>query len=216
MDRFAPGTQIVVRGHRQGAIRTTKAVIAVEDTERELSYWWPAGTDHTVTTAMLHARSEMLPHTMAELRSGEWRLATAAWDTTDVLAATQPGSWAVVWHMWSHDTGEFLRWYVDLKRPHTRTQVGFDTYDLDLDLVVTPDGAWEWKDRGEFDARYDAGLITDSERAAVLAAGEAMLPIIEAQHPPFDGSRIEWRPDPAWAQPHHVEGWDTAELTGGL
>ncbi len=207
MARFAPGTPIVVRGHRLGSIRTAKAVIAVEDDDRARSYWWPAGTEHVVTEAMTVERAGMFPHTTHELRTGEWSLTTLPWTDTDVLASTAPDSWAVVWHMWDHESGEFLWWYVDLKRPHRRTPLGFDTYDLDLDLVVRPDGSWEWKDEDEFANRRAAGLITDAEAAAVERAGAEMVERIERRQPPFDGGRVGWRPDPLWPAPTLVPGW---------
>ena len=212
MHRFEPGTPIAVRGHTMGGIRTAKAVVVVEDTPEAISYWWPAGSVHTATLAMLADRDKMLPHTMAELRSGDWELTTVPWERTDVLATTVPGSWAVVWHMWEHDTGEFICWYVDLKRPHVRTSVGFDTYDLDLDIVVMPDRSWDWKDEDEFAVRHGAGLITDVEVNAVRGAGESMIPLIEAALPPFDGSLIEWRPDPSWPTPRLPEDWDAPPL----
>ena len=212
MSSFAPGDSIAVRGHRKGRIRTAKAVIVVADTPEQISYWWPAGTIHTVTEAMLVPRQEMFPHTLAELRSGQWSLTTSAWEATDVRATTEPGSWAVVWHMWGQDNGEFVCWYVDLKRPHRRSAVGFDTYDLDLDLVVQPDGRWEWKDEDEFADRRQAGLISAEEAESVQRAAEVMIGRIEGRCPPFDGSSIDWRPDPAWRPPRLPVSWDRAPL----
>lgn len=212
MARFAPGTPIVVRGHRKEKIRTAKAVIAVEDDDRAWSYWWPAGTQHVVTEAMTVERADMFPHTTAELLDGAWSLTTLVWEHTDVLATTAPGSWAVVWHMWDHAAGDFLCWYVDLKRPHRRTAVGFDTYDLDLDLVVSPSGAWQWKDEDEFAGRRAAGLITDAEAQAVKRAADEMVERVERRRPPFDGSMVDWRPDDAWPAPGLPPGWPETPL----
>ena len=212
MTAFAPGTPLAVRGHRKGRVRTAKAVIAVADTTEAIRYWWPAGTVHQITEAMTNPRAEMFPHTTAELHAGSWSLTDGPWIDTDVLATTEPGSWAVIWHMWRQDGGDFLCWYIDLKRPHQRTAVGFDTYDLDLDLVVRPDGRWEWKDEDEFERRFDEGLIEADEVAAVRRAGEAMVERIERRDPPFDGSELDWRPDPAWTAPALPPGWEDAPL----
>ena len=154
----------------------------------------------------------MFEETMHELHAGTWETAMVPWQHTDVLATTIPGSWAVVWHMCGRETGDFLCWYVDLKRPHMRTRVGFDTRDLDLDIVVGPDLSWAWKDEDEFEARYTAGFITDAEAQEVRATGEAMIPLIEAGTAPFDSSMVDWRPDPSWPIPAHPECWTDPPL----
>ena len=213
MERFEPGTAIAVRTHRLDRVRTAKAAILVEDSSCAISYWWPAGATWLVTKAMTTPRDEMFSRTLSELEQGTWSTTFVPWEQTDVLATTAPGSWAVVWHMWDHQTREFNNWYVDFKRPHTRTAVGFDTYDLDLDIVVLPDGTWSWKDRDEFDARRNAGFIADSEARAVTEAASEMVELIEAAAPPFDGSGIAWRPDPSWPHPVLPVGWDLAPLT---
>ena len=212
MERFAPGTQIAIRTHRFGQIRTAKAVIVAEDSDEAISYWWPAGAGWVVTRAMTTPRDRMFAATLDELRRGSWDTTTVPWEETDVLATTVPGSWLVVWHMWHHDSGEFACWYVDLKRPHVRTPVGFDTYDLDLDIVVLPDRSWKWKDEKEFALRRDAGFITAEEADAIAHAAKSTISLIESGAPPFDGSLLDWRPHSGWPVPTHPERWRDVPL----
>ena len=41
---------------------------------------------------------------------------------------------------------EHWGWYVNLQLPFRRTELGFETMDLVLDLIVDPDGSWRWKE----------------------------------------------------------------------
>jgi hypothetical protein len=47
------------------------------------------------------------------------------------------------------DSHQLAHWYVNFQRPMRRTAIGFDTFDLLLDLVIAPDlSRWDWKDEG--------------------------------------------------------------------
>ena len=52
-----------------------------------------------------------------------------------------------------------------------------------------------------------AGFVTGAQATAIEASGEAIIPLIESARPPFDGSMIDWRPDPSWPIPAHPDGW---------
>ncbi|MDX6428935.1 MAG: hypothetical protein QOE54_1301, partial [Streptosporangiaceae bacterium] len=52
------------------------------------------------------------------------------------------------------------RWYINFQRPYRRTQLGVDTFDLFLDLVVNPDlSSWVWKDEEEYLHSRRLGIV---------------------------------------------------------
>ena len=58
-----------------------------------------------------------------------------------------PGEPYSIWLHWSRTPPRrFTGWYVNLEAPFVRTDIGVDTTDNSLDLVVTPDFECRWKD----------------------------------------------------------------------
>jgi predicted RNA-binding protein associated with RNAse of E/G family len=74
-----------------------------------------------------------------------------------------------------------------------------DTSDHVLDIVVTPQRQWEWKDADEFDQRIGDPLHFDRTTAqAIRAEGRRLINLIEAGSFPFDGTHTDFRPAPEW------------------
>lgn len=132
---------------------------------------------------------------------GEWELADSVWQRTGVVEQVESKRWFSVSRMFGAD-GALLCWYVNFERPPTWRSDGWDTNDLALDLVVEPDGSWEWKDEDEYEHERKVGLITDAEHASVQGAREEAVALIEARGGLFAESAGErWLPEPTWALP---------------
>ncbi|TYC20642.1 DUF402 domain-containing protein [Micromonospora sp. MP36] len=102
-----------------------------------------------------------------------------------------------VW--WFFQAGTFAGWYVNLETPYTRGPAGVDTNDQLLDIVVTPQRRWEWKDTDEFEARIGHPLYLDqATAAAVRAEADRVITRIEAGDFPFDGTHTDFRPEEGW------------------
>jgi hypothetical protein len=102
--------------------------------------------------------------------------------------------------------GEFYAWYANLELPavawHQDGLTGLDTVDWDLDVWVHPDRRWQWKDEELFAARLaepDVYWVDDPDR--VRRAGRDIVELVEAGAFPFDGTWVDFRPDPAWPAP---------------
>jgi len=94
-----------------------------------------------------------------------------------------------------------------LQDPVHRVATGFDTGDHVLDLDVGPDLRWRWKDEDEFAIAQQIGRFTPDQAAAIRAEGERVIADIEARRWPFDGSLLDWRPDPSWPVPSVPDAW---------
>ncbi|MDO9457249.1 DUF402 domain-containing protein [Nocardioides sp.] len=90
------------------------------------------------------------------------------WTGPTVLQLWRPDDWCSVWKFF--EDGLFACWYVNFERPVVRTADGIDTDDLELDLVVTPDGRRTWKDVEHLHARLAEGRFALDDLSHVLEA----------------------------------------------
>lgn len=91
-----------------------------------------------------------------------------AWSGTTVLKLRRDGDWYSVWRFFEGDRS--LDWYVNFEQPVTRRQDGIDINDLQLDIVIDPDGAWHWKDVEDLGPAVASGRIDLGQLRAVLDA----------------------------------------------
>jgi predicted RNA-binding protein associated with RNAse of E/G family len=137
----------------------------------------------------------------------------AAWRGPGVLRFFPAGADHSVW-FFRDDAGNFKNYYVNLEESAVRWDDGdlggIDVIDQDLDIVATPDRAWEWKDEDEFAERLalpEHYWVPDEP--AVWAEGRRVIKLIEAGDFPFDGTWTGFEPDPAWPTPTDLPpGWD--------
>lgn len=209
---FAPGQLIIHRNVHRGRIAWARPARVVSDDDRGLLVWVARGTP--VAGEVTADGRGMRSMTFAEwIEQGPYRLAEGTWAGPPVLKFLPVGARHSVW--WFRDeTERFRGWYVNLEEPGVRWDdgavAGVDIVDQDLDIVVRPDRSWEWKDEGEFTERLgypDHYWVTDE--AAVWAEGWRVVKQVEAGEFPFDGTWIDFSPDPAWAPPAALPpGWD--------
>ena len=79
----------------------------------------------------------------------------------------RPGEMYAVWVFWKGPDREFDCWYVNLQEPFRRTDVGYDTQDLELDIVVSFDGSWVLKDDEVLELRVREGRLSEEQVGAV-------------------------------------------------
>ena len=93
-----------------------------------------------------------------------------AWADATALQLRRSGDWYSVWKFFD-EAGLFSGWYVNFERPLVRTPDGIQTDDLELDLIVLPDGERRWKDvehlaEGLDRRRYEVDDLREVLRAA--------------------------------------------------
>ncbi len=73
-------------------------------------------------------------------------------------------------------TGELEQWYIDICQPYTLDAQGVPTYiDLDLDVVVWPDGEVELWDADELDESLRVGAISKDDYDLAWKEARALL-----------------------------------------
>lgn len=138
-----------------------------------------------------------------------WRNLYAGWQGCGALMLQRPGDPYAVWHFWDEPDREFRGWYINIEVPFERTAIGFDTQDLELDIMIYPDGTWEFKDIDLLWTRHDEGRFNLVEVRRILEMGEDIGVMIESGEWWWDRSWADFIPDPDWVQPDIPDGWDT-------
>ena len=101
----------------------------------------------------------------------------AAWTGRTVLQLRRDGDWYSIWKFFEGD--RFECWYVNFDRPVVRTPDGIDTDDLELDLVIEPDGARHWKDVEQLHDRLREGRLDVEDVVAVLGAAAVVTDLLD-------------------------------------
>jgi hypothetical protein len=142
------------------------------------------------------------------------QLTDALW-RRDTLRLMYPGAHHSVWVSWASEGSErrFHGYYINMEEPFRRTEIGFDTNDHTLDVVVAPDRSWEWKDKQELAARIQQGVYSAEFAAAVRAEGERLVAALERNAPPFSDGWERWLPPSEWRIPGLPADWDTLPAT---
>ena len=131
------------------------------------------------------------------------------WTEHDVLSLNTPGLGHSIDLMWLAGTRDLRCWYVHLQEPLRRTEIGFDTMDQMLDIVISPDRkSWYWKDEDEFSEAGVIGVYTPEVFKAIRAEGERVVRLLEANASPFCDGWQDWIPPAHWSVPRFPVGWD--------
>lgn len=189
---FRNGDAVAVREIWKGRVWKARPYIVVHDRPDQIALYLPQGSPTKTPPGSGIPRDEWT------LEDGEFR--------HEALRLTHPGAAHSVL-LW--DADGFVGWYVNFERPLTRSHVGFDYLDLELDLRVRPDRRVEVLDEDEFDEAQRLGVISPEEAASVWGEADRVRGAIARWDSPFRDGWETWRPHPAWtAAPSLPEGWD--------
>jgi Protein of unknown function (DUF402) len=197
--RFEPGETVALRQTWHGRVWAARPATVVEDATEQTMLFIPAETSWM---APFHDGQRLkIPQTEFELAPLRYE------EEIHVLSFSWPDTWYAVL-LFLRPDGSAHSWYVNLEEPLRRTELGFDTLDHELDVIVELDGSWRWKDEDDLAESIRRGVIPAEEEPRLRADGERAVRRIVDREPPFDRDWSAWRPDPAWPVPVLPEGWD--------
>lgn len=200
------GEQSLIKYYRLGRLSWVFPVTVVHDGPELTALYLRPGTPTKRRTLpdgtpfprdFSYEQRAALPHVVGD----------GLWHTHHALIYVQPGEAHDVRLFWS-ERWEFRGWYVNLQDPVRRTALGFDSVDHIVDIVVRPDGSCSWKDEDEFATALTLGRFNPDQVQAIRDEGQRVILDVEAQRWPFDGSCLDWRPDPTWPIPPIPLHWD--------
>ena len=197
---YQSGDKIVLREIWRGRIWSGRPYTIVEDTSQCLIMYMGAG----VRWMRPVRRNGSVIHG----RELHWTLGEAVWPI-ETLRIVTPSRHHSVLLLWTEGFVEFIRWYINLEDPLTRSAVGFDYLDQLLDIEIAPSlSAWNWKDEDEFENAVASDLITPSKAELIRAEGIRVLEALNERMFPFNEQWHLWRPNPQWGPPDFPDGWD--------
>jgi hypothetical protein len=119
------------------------------------------------------------------------------WTGNGTLTLQRPGEAYAVWVFWDGLERTFEAWYVNFQEPFRRRPHGIDTQDLELDLIVYPDGRLQVKDDELLDLRVQEGRFTEDQARETREEAARLIAELEAGRRWWDDAWADWRPPPA-------------------
>ena len=188
--KFCVGENILCREiDVNGYIADVRPVIVVEDSDDRLVFWLPLGTPTKQAVLLDHK-----PGTPRRWEDGNWELIDNVWKWSDPLIIVRPEDFHATWVVWSAEQ-VFTGWYVNMQSNLTRTSLGFDLTDHQLDIVVDPDRNWQQKDQDELDVNVEQGRLTPEQVKEIRSEGQWAVEEIESNRGVFSEEWKDWRPD---------------------
>jgi uncharacterized protein DUF402 len=196
---WIPGSNVVVRSRPDGAVGYCFPAIVVADGPRKTVLFQPAGT---VCKRRSGTRGGPQGRNLVAW-DGRHRDVTVDRSTVHMHLAGDP-----FWIIRGWNDAGLAGWYINLASPWRRFELGFDTEDHVLDVVVADDrSSWRWKDEDELAWMIGRGAYTRRRADTIRRNGEAAIARLERREPPFD--------DDGWSSVGIEESWPVPSLPDG-
>lgn len=205
------GTPVVIRGIVHNRVWIAHSVTVVQDTADILVAYLTPGAPCKVSQGLIDRKWGGTTNGGSrwdEQDSGDWRLVDWVWRQRRALILLPANKYYAVFLFWPEETDEFEGWYVNFQLPYRKNERSVDTLDLELDLIVKPDGTYHWKDEAEYLEGIRRGFISTDEATRVEEAREEIMTLFAVGSPLFDRKWIDWQPDPGWKVPQLPTAWD--------
>lgn len=214
-DRWAPGELIVRR-----EVLGLAPVAASEPIPEWFGRAWEAMPVYVVEDSDDALITYIAPQAEIGVVDGPWPTPDGRhpwsdkqrWQGHGALMVQRPGEHHAVWHFWTGPDRAFTCWYINLQTAFRRTAIGYDTQDLELDIVVRPDGSWTFKDLELLDQRVTEGRYSAELVRWITSLGEELGARLEAGTHWWDHRWAEWTPNPEWEGPSLTPGWHASDL----
>lgn len=139
-------------------------VYVVEDSDEQLVTYLPGGTEFGFLDGQFPTCNGLHP----------WNHGTRRWLGHGTLMVQRNGEGHAVWHFWDGPDRTFQWWYINFQEAFRRTPIGYDTQDLELDIVVPPNGPWTFKDRELLADHVERERYSADQMDRVLALGDEL------------------------------------------
>jgi hypothetical protein len=164
-----------------------------------LVVWIPSGT--TMLSSVPVDGRDLRDRPCEERFTCERVFALQEWFGAGSLRISYPGDAHSSWLFRHGDHETFWGWYGNLEDPLRRDERGVHTRDHVLDVWLDAEGRVGWKDEDELEATVTVGHFSAEQANSIRAYGEKVFAAMEQRVAPYDGSWLDWRPDPSWPVP---------------
>jgi hypothetical protein len=192
------GQEIVARQIWHGRPVFGIPLIVIEDTAEHLVTYTAPGAPFGFTDAPFPTPDGLHPR----------RHGGSEWVGHGVVEVTRWDSDYSVMHFWRGSNRTFAAWYLNIQEPLRRTSIGYDTQDLELDVVIYPNGRWDLKDDELLDVWVARGRWTAEDAAGIRATGRQIVDeVVERGDRWWGQDWSGWVPDARWAVPSLPPEW---------
>lgn len=205
-DLWRSGDVIAWRGIYRNRVWHAQPVIVVKDTAEEICVTLLPGTECVAPEGYLDGKDSTKRRW--SFKDKDWKLENYAWRTNRLLILLEPNTYYSTIFFWRADSNDFLLYYINFQLPFQRSHCGIDTLDLDLDLIINPDFSFRWKDEDDYQKAIDHEVIMPEWTQEIEIAKKEIFNKLEKRQYPYDGSWLNWMPDPNWLAPKLPKNWD--------
>jgi hypothetical protein len=211
---WQPGDTVVLYGVYNQRPWYARSVTVVKDTPEEVALCLVPGAECAAPSGYIHKKygDRSGWQRWEDMLGNAWQLEKFNWHTSRLLILLEPQKFYATIYMWEHATSIFQCYYLNFQLPFTRNPLGFETLDLELDIVLSPDYRWRWKDVAEYESGIASGVLSPDWIQGIEQAKAEVFTRLEQRRYPLNGDWLHWQPDPNWAAPSLPNGWDFSNL----
>jgi hypothetical protein len=207
---WEPGEPVALRGIFAERVWYMQSALVIHDTPQEVALVVLPGAACSAPSEYIHGKHGASGEydRWGNYLGNRWNMESYSWRTNRLLILLEPEKYFARMLFWEHNSGDFLCYYINFQLPFRRSPIGFDTLDLELDIVVEPNFEWYWKDVENYQKGIDCGVICSEWAEQIETAKKEIIQTLATRYYPFDGSWLHWKPDPNWKPPKLPENWD--------
>lgn len=207
---WKPGDAIAYRGIYGGHVSYIQAAVVVQDRPEEVALAILPGAECFAPEGYIngkHGASGQWDR-WGEYERGRWNMERYTWHTNRLLILLQPEKYYASYYFWRAVDDQFLCYYVNFQLPFYRSEIGFDSFDLELDIIIEPNYEWRWKDVEDYQKGIECGILRQEWIYEIDTAKQEVFERLEKHAYPYDRSWLSWSPEPGWSPPQLPKNWD--------
>jgi hypothetical protein len=208
--KWVSGDTVALRGIYNNRVWYMQSALVVLDSPEEIALVVLPGAECSAPTEYIHGKHGASGQydRWGNYLGDRWNMENYLWRTNRLLILLEPEKYYARMLFWEHNSGIFICYYINFQLPFRRSRIGFDTLDLELDIIVEPDHQWYWKDVENYQRGIDCGVIRREWSEQIEITEKEIFKTLENRSYPFDGSWLDWKPNPTWQPPIAIENWD--------
>ena len=207
---WQPGDHVAFRGVYNQQVSHIQSAIVVHDRPDEVALVIIPGAECAAPEEYINGKHGASGHwdRWGLYEKGNWTMQSDSWRTNRLLMLAYPDKYYSSYYFWQADNNQFLCYYINFQLPFRRSPIGFDSFDLELDLIVEPNFEWRWKDVDEYQKGIEQGILRPEWIREIDSAKTEIFEKLEKRQYPFDDTWLNWTPDPGWRVPGLPANWD--------
>jgi hypothetical protein len=205
-----PGDSVALRGVYNHRVSYIQSAVVVQDQPEEVALTILPGAECFAPEGYINGKHGISGHwdRWGEYEKGNWKMERYTWRTNRLLILLQPKKYYASYYFWQANSGRFLCYYVNFQLPFQRSGIGFDSFDLELDIIIEPTHEWRWKDVEDYQRGIDCGILCKEWVQEIDTAKLEIFDKLEKRVYPYNDSWLSWIPNPNWLPPTLPENWD--------